>query len=343
MTSPADVAIVVKYFSTKATGATLKDAIGSNDKKYFDSRKISAYEFFGILEKDGEKFRLSERGRRMARGSQEDIKREYQTILRENRPYNLALEWAYNKGFSELLSVDVASHWVSHAKNDIAADNERTIRYQVATFMQLVESAGLGLFYTGRKGKETRIEISKDDLGRYIGDQLITEGPEEVEEEVKEIVVEDKDFVDDIPEKKTPLRVFISHGHNMEIVEQIKTMLDLAGLKYEVVVEHESTAIPVPDKVFHAMRNCNSAVICITADDDNLREDGGYEINNNVLIEIGAAFVLFDKKVVLVWDKRISIPSNLQGLYRCEFEGNELTWSAGMKLMKAVNTFKKEE
>ena len=68
--------------------------------------------------------------------------------------------------------------------------------------------------------------------------------------------------------------------------------------------------------------------------------DGRYTINENVLIEIGAAFVLYDKRVVLLWDCRLPVPSNLQGLYRCEFEGNDLSWSAGMKLMKAIKQFK---
>ncbi len=61
-----------------------------------------------------------------------------------------------------------------------------------------------------------------------------------------------------------------------------------------------------------------------------------------MLIEIGAAFVLYERRVVLVWDKRIPVPSNLQGLYRCEFEGDELTWRAGMRLMKAIQQFKQE-
>ncbi len=139
-----------------------------------------------------------------------------------------------------------------------------------------------------------------------------------------------------------PTKIFISHGKNMEIVEQMKTMLELADLDYEVVVESESTAIPVPEKVFNSMRHCTAAVICVSADEIDKKDNGGYGINQNVLIEIGAAFVLYDKKVVLVWDKRIDVPSNLQGLYRCEFEGNELSWTAGMKLMKAVSKFKKQ-
>lgn len=138
------------------------------------------------------------------------------------------------------------------------------------------------------------------------------------------------------PDKKVS-RVFISHGRNMEIVGQIKTMLNVAEISFEVAVEQESTAIPVPDKVFSAMRNCNSAIICVTADGP---AEAPHPINQNVLIEIGAAFVLYDKKVILVWDKRLTVPSNLQGLYRCEFEGNELSWSKGMKLLEAIKQFK---
>ncbi len=46
------------------------------------------------------------------------------------------------------------------------------------------------------------------------------------------------------------------------------------------------------------------------------------------------------KKVILLWDKRLAVPSNLQGLYRSEFEGDELSWKAGMKLMKAIKDFR---
>ena len=88
------------------------------------------------------------------------------------------------------------------------------------------------------------------------------------------------------------------------------------------------------------MRRCNAAVICVTADSGAQRSDGSYDVNPNVLIEIGAAFVLYEKRVALVWDRRISVPSNLQGLYRCEFEGADLSWPAGMKLMKVVKEFK---
>ena len=142
-------------------------------------------------------------------------------------------------------------------------------------------------------------------------------------------------------DRPAPVRVFIAHGKNMRVVEQVQTMLGLADIENEVAEEEESTAIPVPDKVISAMRRCTAGVICVAAEDSRKDGVGEFVINENVLIEVGAAFVLYDKKVILLWDKRLKVPSNLQGLYRCEYEGDEIGWDAGMRLMKALNGFKR--
>ena len=138
------------------------------------------------------------------------------------------------------------------------------------------------------------------------------------------------------PAAPESFKVFITHGRNMEIVDQVKDVLDLYDIEYEIAVEEETTAIPVPQKVLSAMRRCGAGIMVVSADDDEASA-----INNNVLIEIGAAFVLYDQKVVLLWDKRLKVPSNLQGLYRCEFEGSDLTFSTGTRLAKAVKGFRK--
>lgn len=138
---------------------------------------------------------------------------------------------------------------------------------------------------------------------------------------------------------QTAFKVFISHSKNMEVVEQVKEILGLYDINFELAVEEETTAIPVPDKVLDAMRRCTAGVMVVTADEQS-KSGNEYTINNNVLIEIGAAFVLYNKRVVLLWDKRLRVPSNLQGLYRCEFEGNELSFAIGTKLAKAVKNFR---
>ena len=134
--------------------------------------------------------------------------------------------------------------------------------------------------------------------------------------------------------------IFVGHSRGAKILEQVKQLLELADLRAEVAVEQETAAIPVPDKVFDAMRRSDAAIVCVTADAGR-EGDEGYDVNANVLIEIGAAYVLYSKRLVLLWDRRVNVPSNLQGLYRCEFEGDELSWEAGTKLQQALIAIKK--
>lgn len=135
-------------------------------------------------------------------------------------------------------------------------------------------------------------------------------------------------------------RVFISHSKNMKILDQIKQMLNFGEFEYEVAVERETTAIPIPEKIFGLMRKCNCAVINVSADKQEKHDDDSYGVNQNVLVEIGAAFLQYNKKVILLVDKRVKLPSNLQGLYTCYYEGDELSWEIGMKLQKALTEFR---
>lgn len=117
---------------------------------------------------------------------------------------------------------------------------------------------------------------------------------------------------------------------------QIERILQFGQFDYEVAEKTETTAIPIPEKVFGSMRKCNCAIINISADEQEKREDGSYGINQNVLIEIGAAFLLYNRRVILLTNKRITMPSNLKGLYNCYYEGDELGFESIMKLQEAL-------
>ncbi len=136
-------------------------------------------------------------------------------------------------------------------------------------------------------------------------------------------------------------RVFISHGKDRSITLQIKEILTFGKFEAVVSVEKESTAIPVPEKVFQDMRSCAAAVIHVVSEGETLSPNGDkvHRLNENVLIEIGAAIALCGKNVVLLVEKGTPLPSNLQGLYRCEYEGDKLDYEATMKLLKTFNEF----
>ncbi len=137
-------------------------------------------------------------------------------------------------------------------------------------------------------------------------------------------------------------RVFISHGKQKAIVSQIKELLAFGNFEPVVSVEREATAIPVPEKVFEDMRSCGAGVIHVGAEGKYLDPNGNEltKLNDNVLIEIGAAMALYGKKVILLVERGVTLPSNLQGLYRCDFEGDKLEYESTMKLLKTFSQFR---
>lgn len=105
-------------------------------------------------------------------------------------------------------------------------------------------------------------------------------------------------------------RVFISHGKQREIVNQVKELLQFGNFKPVVSIERESTAIPVPEKVFEDMRSCSAGVIHVGGEGKYIDQDGNEhtKLNDNVLIEIGAAMALYGKKVILLVENGVKLP-----------------------------------
>jgi predicted nucleotide-binding protein len=136
-----------------------------------------------------------------------------------------------------------------------------------------------------------------------------------------------------------PPKVFITHGKNEQILQQLKELLTFGKFEPIIAKEHETVSKPVPDKVLEDMRQCSAAVIHIATEDRLLDDKGNthHKINENVLIEIGAAMALYGRNFILLSPKGLHLPSNLQGLYRCEYEGDTLDYDATMKLLKAFN------
>lgn len=147
-----------------------------------------------------------------------------------------------------------------------------------------------------------------------------------------------------IPKQDTG-KVFITHGSNKTIVDQIKEILSFGSFVPVVSVEKESTAKPVSDKVLDDMRGCYAAIVHVGTEKMLIDEHGDQQrmLNPNVLIEIGAAMALYGRRFVLLVEKDVTLPSNLQGLYEVRYEGDRLDYEATMKLLKAFNEFRSED
>jgi predicted nucleotide-binding protein len=137
---------------------------------------------------------------------------------------------------------------------------------------------------------------------------------------------------------QTNKRVFVTHGKNKEFIDPIKKMITYG--KYEPVVaeEKQSVSKPVPDKVMGAMRGCGAAIIHVDLEkvikDEEKKEH--QILNNNVLIEIGAAMALYGRRFILLVQEGVNLPSNLQGLYEVRYSGEKLDSDVTLRLLDAI-------
>jgi predicted nucleotide-binding protein len=137
-------------------------------------------------------------------------------------------------------------------------------------------------------------------------------------------------------------RVFITHGKNQDIVNQLKELLTFGGFTPVIAIESETVSKPLPDKVMDEMRTCSAAVIHVGGEQRMIDADGKEHLmlNQNVLIEIGAAMALYGRKFILLVEKGAKLPSNLQGLYEVRYDGGKLDYESTMRLLKAFNDFR---
>lgn len=137
-------------------------------------------------------------------------------------------------------------------------------------------------------------------------------------------------------------RVFITHGKDEKILEQLQRIVRLGNFEPIVAKNNETGAKPVPDKVLDDMKSCQAAVIHVSVD-RILQDDEGKpfpQINQNVLIEIGVARAWYGNKFVLLVEEGLDLPSNLQGLYQCRYSGNELSMDAAFKILESFADFR---
>ncbi len=113
-------------------------------------------------------------------------------------------------------------------------------------------------------------------------------------------------------------RVFITHGKNEKIVEQIRKLLQFGDFEPVVSINTQATAKAVPDKVLDEMRSYAAAIVHVGAEMVGTDKDGIdlRIINPNVLIEIGAALALYGHRFILLVERGVALPSNLQGSSR---------------------------
>ncbi len=353
MIDTKDVDRWAAYLRTKPAGATVKECEGILGKPATDGRKISALTSWGIVQREGDKITLTADGRSYAMADENSKIGLLRSVIFKHLPYQGTLEWAAHNGIETMTSADVVARWLDYYRTEVGSENENTLNRMVVCFFYLLQGAHVGSLIIGRHGMPTRFEVDLEVARELVtgpidGIPLVHSVPET--QEPQEIdSIGDQEEGEDIThptgngyEPSEIKQVFVGHGRNQKILDQVKEILTYGRYEPVVAEEEETTAVPVPRKILDALRRSQAGVINVSADEQFTDGEGKtrFTINQNVLTEIGAAFVLYDEKVVLLTDRRVELPSNLQGIYRCEYEGDSLDFDATMRLLKALNRFR---
>ncbi len=133
-----------------------------------------------------------------------------------------------------------------------------------------------------------------------------------------------------------PKKVFVAHGKNRTPLEQLKKVLDKFKVKYAVAIDEPNKGRPVSTKVANLMRDeCSSAIFIFTADERFLREekDGSqvevWRPSENVVYELGAASILYDRRIVIFKESGVTFPTDFSDLGYISFEADQLEAKMG--------------
>lgn len=127
-------------------------------------------------------------------------------------------------------------------------------------------------------------------------------------------------------ERPVPMQVFIAHGKCVKPLEQLKRILNEWQVPFLVAVDEPHAGRPISEKVADLMRSCSAGVFIFTADDEFTDQNGDsiFRPSQNVIYELGAASLLYGRKIVIFKERGVSFPSDFNDLGWIEFEREAL-------------------
>lgn len=333
LATPGDLREAVQYLKRKPTGVSLVEALADAKRRVFEPRKVAAYEAWGVVARHGERVLLTRRGREFARTLEPET-RAYRALLDSNPLYRAALAWIHRQGLDLVTYGDVAAYLKDEFGPLLAAAGPKGAEEGVVCFFHLCQAAELGTLTIGKRGQPARMRVEREGLDEYVEGR----GAPRAREGADESTGDEEDPGD--PPAGT--RLFITYGGQpAHVVAQIQTVFELAGIKSHASerAPHGGPAVLVADEAAEEMRRCDAALVLLSEDDCRPGESGAPAVSQRALVEIGAASVLYERRVLLLLDAPAELPAGLASLPHVTLGAGGLTWEVGIALLKAIRGF----
>ncbi|MNS72857.1 putative nucleotide-binding protein containing TIR-like domain protein [compost metagenome] len=118
-----------------------------------------------------------------------------------------------------------------------------------------------------------------------------------------------------------PKKIFIAHGKRHDALEAVKRVLDRFKVPYTVAVDEPNAGRPISDKVAGLMKECSAGIFIFTPDESfkSTNDEEIHRPSENVIYELGAASILWGRKIVILKEKTVNFASDYRDIGYIEF------------------------
>lgn len=335
-----DLRDLIRYLKKHPGGVTIVEALGEVKKRILDPHKIAAYEAWGVINRAEDRLELSRFGWEFARKFAAEAML-FRSILDREAPYRKVLEQVQARQLKLLTQADVARIWRAQFAEALDLRQPKSVESEVICFLHLCQAAELGSLTIGKRGQPARLRTDLDEIAAFvnqkweaweeeIGAPSAPPVPPAVRSSSASLLVLE-------PRR---LRLCLSGCPSPQNAAHLQSLLELLGLESEILERGELSTVTQSEAAFEIMRRCDAGLFVVTVSDCYADAQGILQLKPDIQAEISAGYLFYHRRVVLLWDERVSLPTIWNTVPRCKLIGQELTWESGLEVARAVQALK---
>jgi hypothetical protein len=264
--------------------------------------------------------------------------RVFRRLLVSTAAYRSALEWGYRQGLGVITTSDLLGFWRESHPEALDESDGELARGAALSFFSLCQAAGLGTMTLGKRGHSTRLSVDQDELRALFDGAPATFN--EADEEEASIAAAATHIAG--PRPRQSLRILVLAGSDNGTVGLLRRTLELAAVESRLVEKDWGGRVSFEQCAPGLAPDCDAVFVVLDETTFVADAAGRHSLRETVLIEIGAALVRYDRRVVLLLDEKFPSPEAVRELDCYEVVNGGLTWEAGLRLLAAVERFKHE-
>lgn len=323
-----DLREAVRFFKYKPHGVSIVEIMNAEPRRVFDARKVAAYQFWGVIERDEERLQLTALGEELAKNTEAECEIN-RRILHSIPAYAAAVEWIYRQKIEIATYYDVADFW-EHMPNAmrLSDDNKNNIEAVIVSFFSLCHAAELGTATVGKRGQPARLNINFKQINHFL------KYPFETNRNKVLPVIKQVNYASNKHQANLDC-VYISGEKFGAAIENLSAALRLADFTFIANSDRPASYEFVPTAQLDLMNQCQAAIFLLDEKDFVGKKDE-FHLSCQKIAEISVAQALYNQRVIVLWQGSETPPDSIQKSGVNLFVGETLDWEMNVKLVMCL-------